>query len=151
MRKITTALITILGALFCGCLAPRNDQGSERVAVMMAVLADMVTNADTKGELVCFVDLQPSEIDRLSDITGHRFPIAPADESEITDQGVRSKGSRKEGVLIKVEVGKIHNGKAEMFGSYDHCTKIGFAGFRYRLRCTRGAWHVISAECTVAS
>ena len=151
MRKVITTLSTVVVALFCGCITPRTDQASDHAGVRMAVLAHMVTNADAKGKLVCFVDLQPTELERLLDLTGHRFLIAQSDESEFTDQGVRLKRSKREGVLIKVEVANVHNGMGEAFGSYNQGTSLGFAGFRYRLRYTLGAWHVVSSECTVAS
>jgi len=156
MKKFTIIMVLCLPLLICACRAPvRGQMGVlDTNAVMFAVLADMVTNASDSKDLIRFVDLHPPEVELLRKRCEGRYQIFPFEMAEfvekktlftewegIPETSIRLKSTHQEGVLLDVEVTRIQGGRAEAEGSYS-----GSAGFRYRLRYTRGWWKILSCE-----
>ncbi len=131
-------------------------------AVLLAVLAHMVTKADDSVETICFVNLSPSDVDRLRRDCGVRYQIFPMEMSEeytikrsspdgredVSEWRISLNGTQKEGVHIEAEVTKIHDGEAIAIGSYQG--RLFGSGWRFRLQYSKGVWSVVSGECTVA-
>ncbi len=127
----------------------------DREAVSMAVLAYMVTNADTSNKLVRFVEVQEPVIQQLRNRCGNRYIIEPVsvavrksgaleDGAVQQSEGIYLRNSSKEGVLLHIELTGVGSTQAEAIGTYQG--RLSGAGFRYKLKRTPQGWAIMSVE-----
>jgi hypothetical protein len=151
MKSFTLSLFAVFGVLFCACRAPVSRQTGNlaRKEIQMVVLAHLVTNADQNASFVRFIDLTPTDLDKLRTTCGSQFEILSADKADRNGRILRLKDSSREGVHLEAVVTRIRGCDAEASGSYLHLD--GFASFIYKLHCGDDGWKIVSCEFRMAS
>jgi hypothetical protein len=127
----------------------RTDHGSDRDAIVMTVLAHMVTNAADNRALIRFVELPSQQIPKLCERCGSQYVIFSAQMAQQTSSSVHLKDSDREGVIIHVEIETLEGDNSTVVASYT--SSLSDAGFRYKLRRIGGTWRIVSAKNTVAT
>jgi hypothetical protein len=152
MGSFALPFLSLIAVLLCACRAPmsRHADDSARKDVEMVVLADLVANADKDASLVRFVDLTPTDLERLRATCGSRFEIFGMDKADRSGGILHLKNSSREGVHLEAEITKIYERDAEVWGSYVHLGGF-FSSFTYKLHCGDGRWTIVSCEFRLAS
>jgi len=151
VRSFAFCSLAILAVLFCACRAPvsRHSDDSAQKEIEIVVLAHLVVNADRSASLVRFVDLTPTDLERLRATCGSRFEIVSVDKADRSGGILHLKDSSREGVHLEAGITKIHGRDAEASGSYLHVGS--FASFTYKLHYDDDGWKIVSCEFRMAS
>jgi hypothetical protein len=146
-------ILCFLAQLFVGCVRGTSQAGkteTDHDEILTVTLADMVTNADTSGALVRFIDAPKTVVDELRARCGRGYIIDPSSMAERKRQagdldfGYYSRATGAEGVLIRIEAIRVSARTAEAFGSF--LGRLNGAGFRYSLISAQGGWQVVHVE-----
>ena len=112
--------------------------------VTLTVLTHMAREADKNGAIVRFVDVSPESLAQLREACGQKFLIRPLAEAERTENDIHLKNTKREGVVIQVELKEVLGDRATAYGSYIGPTSG--VGIRYSLRRVNGDWQIVSTE-----
>ena len=151
MRLLTLSFVAASVLLNCGCRSPLGHHfgDSTRRQIEMVVLAHMVANGDQNASLIRFVELTPTDLERLRNSCGSRFEIFSTAKAVRSGRVLYLEDTNREGMRLSTAITKIRGHDAEARGSYLHLD--GFADFIYKLHYDEGGWRIVSCEFYCAS